>query len=106
MYEAVMAPRERVSVAPVIVLVVIVPMSDPEASAMPPPEEPSCAAAEPPRASTSTVFVPKVKTFFIEPNTTVGYNADRICWASRNCAAKDAIATGVPADGGVWASDR
>src|ERR1035437_4800388 len=101
-----MASSDRVSVAPSIVLVVIVPVSEPDISTTPPPEEPSCAAAEPPRASTSTVFSAKVNTSFTEPMTTVGKSANCICLDPRNCAPYVAITTGVSGRDGFVASGR
>ena len=68
----------RVSVVPFVVLVVIVPTSEPEESVTPPPEDPSCAATEPPRASTSIEVDAKVKTFLTEPKTMVGKRDDCI----------------------------
>ena len=83
-YDAVMALSARVSVAPVTVLVVMVPTSSPLASETPPPEDPSCAAAEPPSARTSIVFILKVKMSFTDQKTTVGKSEDRIWLVSRN----------------------
>ena len=98
-----MAFKEREDVGPSTVLVVMVPTRSPEESATPPPEEPSCAAAEPPSAMRSMVLVLNVKTPLTEPKTTVGKRADSTWAELRNCAPYEAITTGVPGVGGVWA---
>src|SRR3989344_1260187 len=99
-----MASRLRVSVVPLVVLVVMVPTSEPEESATPQPEDPSCAAAEPPRASTSIVFCTNVYTFFTEPKTMVGKRDDCIWLESISCAPYEAMTTGVPVFEGEVAS--
>src|SRR3990167_4692551 len=99
-----MASSLRVSVVPLVVLVVMVCSSDLLPSATPPPEEPSCAAAEPPSARTSIEVDAKGKTFFTEPKTMVGKRDDCIWLESISCAPYEAMTTGVPVFEGEVAS--